>query len=114
MYERTLAQTRAQRRARESLEMIGLLPAAPGFRDHDFIGRYLFHYSGSTGPDAGADICGNPLLATGAHERGFGSHQRYRLFLHVRSHECPVRIVVSEKGDKAGRRPECLRRVQRN
>ena len=51
----------------------------------------------------GSGVESDFLLQPSADERRFGSEQRNGLALHVRTHQRPVRVVVLQEGNQAGR-----------
>src|SRR6056297_846123 len=67
-------------------------------------------FAGAAGADDHATVPGDLAFHSGADDRGFGHQQRNRLSLHVRTHQCAVRVVVLQERNQPGRHPDHLGR----
>ena len=95
---------------RPVVHRVRLLAAALG-PDHDAVGADRLDHPAPAGQHDRLGVPGDHVLHPGADERRFRLEQRHRLALHVRAHEGPVRVVVLEERDQAGRhRHQLLRR----
>ncbi len=79
-----------------------------GRPDDDPGGIHLVDDARAAGDDRDAGIAGDRLLHPGTHKRRLGADQRYRLPLHVRTHQRPIGVVVFEKRDQRRRHRDQL------
>ena len=62
----------------------------------------VFHFPGAIGLDHHAGVFGDLCFHPGSDNRRFGDQQRYRLPLHVRTHQGPVGVIVFKKRNQPG------------
>jgi len=95
-------------RAFELDEFVDIDPAS-GFHglfrypDDDPGGIDVLDHPGSLRHDGDPAVPGDPPLDTGSHQGRAGLNQRYRLPLHVRTHEGAVGVVMIQERDQRGR-----------
>ncbi len=87
-------------------------PGSVGARvDDDLVGGYPGDRAGPPGDDHRTRVPGHLLLQAGAHQRRLREEERHTLALHVRAHECAVRVIVlQERDQRRGDRDQLLGR----
>ena len=79
--------------------------------DDDAVGVDEVDHAAALADDDRAGVTGDDVLHAGADERRLGAEQGNGLALHVRAHECAVRVVVlEERNERGGDGDELLRR----
>ena len=107
LHQRALVDAGVLVRALELAQLVDVDPGIArcqvvGDTHHDAHRVDLVDHAGALRGMRRARIARHDLLDAGADERRLGAEQRHGLALHVRAHQCAVRVIVFEERDQRG------------